>query len=203
MSAHPYLDITIPTLSDPTLAPSNQHVVSIHAQFAPYKLKGGDWDTKREELGNTIIATLSEYAPDIRQLIKGQRVITPVDLETKYGFRGGHIHHGEMSLDQLFAFRPVIGCARYRTPIEGLYLCGAGTHPGGGLSGGSGLNASREILYRGKRFELVFFVEALRDRVEQPKPTARDFLGEQPIEISECKVSAFRGRQLLGRVDRR
>jgi phytoene dehydrogenase-like protein len=151
MPAHPYLDITIPTLSDPTLAPSNQHVLSIHAQFAPYKLKAGDWDTKREELGNTIIATLSEYAPDIGQLIKGQRVITPVDLETKYGFRGGHIHHGEMSLDQLFAFRPVIGCARYRTPIEGLYLCGAGTHPGGGLSGASGFNASREVIRDLKR----------------------------------------------------
>jgi phytoene dehydrogenase-like protein len=146
LSGRPYLDITIPTLSDSTLASGGQHVLSIHAQFAPYKLKAGDWDTKREELGNTIMATLSEYAPQIEELIIGRRVITPLDLETKYGFRGGHIHHGEMSLDQLFAFRPVIGCARYGTPIERLYLCGAGTHPGGGLTGASGLNASRKII---------------------------------------------------------
>ena len=109
-------------------------------------MKAGDWETKREELGDSIIATLSEYAPHIEQLIMGRRVLTPLDLETKYGFRGGHMHHGEMSLDQLFAFRPVIGCTRYRTPIERLYLCGAGTHPGGGLTGASGLNASREVI---------------------------------------------------------
>jgi phytoene dehydrogenase-like protein len=146
MSPQPYLDITIPTLSDPSLAPSGQHVMSIHAQFAPYKLKGGGWERRRAELGDTIIAALAEYARDIRELMLSRRVITPLELETKYGFRGGHIHHGEMSLDQLFAFRPVIGSARYRTPVERLYLCGAGTHPGGGLSGGSGLNASREII---------------------------------------------------------
>jgi phytoene dehydrogenase-like protein len=146
LSPHPYLDIRIPTLSDPALAPSGQHVMSIHAQFAPYKLKNGAWDEGREDLGETIIATVAEYAPRLKQLILGQRVITPVDLEKKYGFRGGHIHHGEMSLDQLFAFRPVIGCARYRTPVERLYLCGAGTHPGGGLTGASGLNASREVI---------------------------------------------------------
>jgi len=146
MSPHPYLDITIPTLSDPALAPNPQQVMSIHAQFAPYKLKSGAWQERREELGEKIIATLADYAPKVKELILGQRVITPADLEAKYGFRGGHIHHGEMSLDQLFAFRPVIGCARYRTPVEGLYLCGAGTHPGGGLTGASGLNASREII---------------------------------------------------------
>jgi phytoene dehydrogenase-like protein len=146
ISPQPYLDITIPSLSDPALAPSGQHVMSIHAQFAPYKLKGSDWDTRREELGDTVVAALAEYAPNVKELILSRRVITPLDLESKYGFRGGHIHHGEMSLDQLFAFRPFIGAARYRTPVERLYLCGAGTHPGGGLSGGSGLNASREII---------------------------------------------------------
>lgn len=146
LSPHPYLDITIPTLTDPALAPANQHVMSIHAQFAPYKLKTGDWSVKSEELAETIIGTLEEYAPGVKKLILGQRTITPLDLETTFGFRGGHIHHGELSLDQLFAFRPVIGCARYRTPIERLYLCGAGTHPGAGLTGASGLNASREIL---------------------------------------------------------
>ncbi len=151
MSPQPYLDITIPTLTDPTLAPSGTELMSIHAQFAPYKLKGGDWEARREELGERIISTLAKYAPEVKELILGCRVITPRDLETKYGFRGGHIHHGEMSLDQLFAFRPVIGSARYRTPIERLYLCGAGTHPGGGLTGAAGLNASREIIQDLKR----------------------------------------------------
>ena len=146
LSPHPYLDIIVPTVTDPSLAPANQHVMSIHAQFAPYKLKAGSWEAKREKLAATILGTLEQYAPGVKKLILGQRVITPLDLETRYGFRGGHIHHGEMSLDQLFAFRPVIGCARYRTPIERLYLCGAGTHPGGGLTGASGLNASRELI---------------------------------------------------------
>lgn len=146
ISPQPYLNITIPTINDPSLAPSGAHVMSIHGQFAPYKLKNGDWNSRREELGDSIVNTLSEYAPDLKQLILARRVVTPLHLETKYGFRGGHIHHGEMSLDQFFAFRPVIGCAQYRTPIEGLYLCGAGTHPGSGLTGASGLNASLEIL---------------------------------------------------------
>jgi len=146
ISPRPYLDVTIPTLTDPSLAPSGAHILSIHAQFAPYKLKHGEWSSRREELGDTIVETLSEYARGIKSLIVGRRVLTPLDLETQYGFRGGHIHHGEMSLDQFFAFRPVLGCAQYRTPIKGLYLCGAGTHPGGGLTGASGLNASREMI---------------------------------------------------------
>jgi phytoene dehydrogenase-like protein len=125
--------------------------MSIHAQFAPYKLKNGDWNSRGDELGDTIVSTLSDYAPDLKQLILAQRVVTPLHLETTYGFRGGHIHHGEMSLDQFFAFRPVLGSAQYRTPIEGLYLCGAGTHPGGGLTGASGLNASREAIKDLKR----------------------------------------------------
>ncbi|HYW70491.1 MAG TPA: NAD(P)/FAD-dependent oxidoreductase [Pyrinomonadaceae bacterium] len=146
ISSQPYLQLTIPTLNDATRAPQGAHVMSIQAQFAPYKLKNGDWQARREELGDTVVDALSEYAPDLKRLIIARRVITPLDLETSYGFRGGHIHHGEMSLDQFFAFRPVIGCAQYRTPIEGLYLCGAGTHPGSGLTGASGLNASREVI---------------------------------------------------------
>lgn len=151
ISERPYLDIVMPTINDPALAPGGAHVMSIHAQFAPYKLKHGDWDLRREELGETIVGALSEYAPDISRLILARRIVTPLDLETKYGFRGGHIHHGEMSIDQFFAFRPVIGCAQYHTPIKGLYLCGAGTHPGGGLTGASGLNASREAIKDLKR----------------------------------------------------
>jgi len=145
-SAQPYLDITIPSLTDSSLAPNGAHIMSIHVQFAPYRLKSGDWNSRREELGDTVIDGLSEYAPNVKDLILARQVITPLDLEQTYGLSGGHIHHGEMSLDQLFAFRPLIGWAKYRTPIKGLYLCGAGTHPGGGITGGPGFNASREII---------------------------------------------------------
>lgn len=145
-SARQYLDITIPTLTDSSLAPAGAHLLSIHAQFAPYKLKDGDWNSRREELGNAIVNTLSDYAPNLKELIVARQVFTPLDLETTFGLNGGHIHHGEMSIDQLFAFRPLIGWARYRTPIKGLYLCGAGTHPGGGVTGAPGMNASREIM---------------------------------------------------------
>jgi len=145
-SPQPYLDITIPTLTDPSLAPNGAHVMSIHAQFAPFKLKDGDWNSRREELGDAVVNILSDYAPNLKESIVARQVVTPLDLEKTYGLSGGHIHHGEMSLDQLFAFRPLIGWARYRTPIKGLYLCGAGTHPGGGVTGAPGLNASREII---------------------------------------------------------
>jgi phytoene dehydrogenase-like protein len=152
ISARPYMDVTLPSINDSTLAPSGgAHVMSIHAQFAPYKLKNGDWNSRRDELGNTVIDALSDYAPDLKRLIIARRVLTPLDLEMTYGFRGGHIHHGEMSIDQFFTFRPVIGSAQYRAPIKGLYLCGAGTHPGSGLTGASGMNASREVLRELKR----------------------------------------------------
>jgi phytoene dehydrogenase-like protein len=146
LSPRPYLDVTIPSVTDPSLAPSGAHVMSIHAQFAPYKLKEGDWDSRREELGDVIVDTLTEYAPDLKQLIVGRQVLTPRDIERTFGLTGGHIHQGEMSLDQLFAFRPFIGAAQYRMPVKGLYLCGAGTHPGGGVTGAPGFNASREII---------------------------------------------------------
>ncbi|MEP6742916.1 MAG: NAD(P)/FAD-dependent oxidoreductase, partial [bacterium] len=146
ISSRPYLDIRIPSLSDSSLAPNGAHVMSIHAQFAPYHLQDGDWNSRRDPLGDMVVATLSDYSPNLRDLIVGRRVITPLDLEQTYGLRGGHIHHGEQSLDQLFAFRPLIGWAQYRTPIKGLYLCSAGTHPGGGITGGPGANAAREII---------------------------------------------------------
>ncbi len=146
MSEHPYLDVTIPTLSDPGLAPAGKHVMSIHAQYAPYRLKGGDWNARREALGDTVVKTLTAYAPNLKDLILKGEVLTPADLETTYGLTGGHIFHGELALDQLFTMRPLIGWARYRTPIRNLYLCGSGTHPGNGLTGGSGANAAKEIL---------------------------------------------------------
>jgi phytoene dehydrogenase-like protein len=145
-SKQPYMDITIPTLTDPALAPAGQHVLSVFVQFAPYDLKEGDWPTRREEFGDACLNALTDYAPNLRELIIHRQVITPLDLEQTYSLTGGHILHGEPSLDQFFTFRPVIGYAQYRTPIKGLYLCGAGTHPGGGLTGAPGANASREIL---------------------------------------------------------
>lgn len=150
-SPAPYLDVTIPSLIDPSLAPRGAHVMSIHVQFAPYKLKDGDWRSASQPLGETVVNTLSNYAPNLKELILARQVITPLDLETTYGLSGGHIFHGEQSLDQFFVFRPLLGWSQYRTPIKGLYLCGSGTHPGGGLNGGPGANAAREIVKDLKR----------------------------------------------------
>ena len=145
-SPQPYLDITIPSLMDPSLAPAGAHVMSIHVQYAPYRLKSGDWGARRHQLGDAVVKTLSDYAPQICDTIAARQVLTPVDLERTYGLTGGHIFHGEHALDQLFAFRPLLGWAQYRTPIHRLYLCGSGTHPGGGIAGASGANASREVI---------------------------------------------------------
>ena len=145
-SPRPHLDVTIPSLTDPALAPAGAHVMSIAAQFAPYRLRGSDWPTAAPAFADAVIDTLAEYAPNLKRLILARQVITPRDLESTYGLTGGHIFHGELALDQLFTMRPLLGWARYRTPIQGLYLCGAGTHPGYGVSGLSGLNAAREIL---------------------------------------------------------
>ena len=144
-SAEPYLDIAIPSIGDPSLAPAGKHVMSIHVQFAPYKLKQGEWTGRRDEFVGHVIEQLENYAPGLRDLIVAAQVITPLDLEQTYGLSGGHIHHGEQTLDQVFTFRPLIGWAQYRTPLKRLYLCGAGTHPGGGLTGLPGANAAREI----------------------------------------------------------
>jgi phytoene dehydrogenase-like protein len=146
LSPSPYMDITIPSLVDSSLAPKGCHVMSVHVQYAPYRLKNGDWNTRRDELADAVVNTLAVYAPNIRDLILHRQVLTPLDMERVFALSGGHMFHGEHALDQLFTFRPFLGWARYRTPIKGLYLCGAGTHPGGGLTGAPGLNASREII---------------------------------------------------------
>ena len=149
ISPEPYLDITVPTLHDPSLAPPGKHVMSVYVQFAPHRLEhGGDWSDERprRELFANVMRTLEAYAPGIGGLVEHRQVITPHDLEQIYGLTGGHIFHGEPALDQLFTMRPLLGWAQYRTPIAGLFLCGAGTHPGGGLTGGPGQNAAREIL---------------------------------------------------------
>ena len=147
ISQAPWLDVTIPSLLDPSMAPEGKHVMSIYVQFAPYKLKEGDWNTRRRELGDLVVKTLEPYAPNLAGLVEGMQVITPKDLESLYGFTGGHIYHGELALDQLFTMRPVLDWARYLTPVRGLYLCGSGTHPGNGLTGASGAVAAREIIH--------------------------------------------------------
>jgi phytoene dehydrogenase-like protein len=144
-SKQPYLEATIPSLTDPTMAPEGKHVMSIYMQYAPYKLKG-DWEQQRKALGQTVVKTLAQYAPDLPELILTHQIITPHDLEEKYGLTGGQIFHGDLALDQFFTMRPLLDWARYQTPIENLYLCGSGTHPGAGLTGGSGANAAREIV---------------------------------------------------------
>jgi phytoene dehydrogenase-like protein len=149
-SRQPYLEVAIPSLTDPTLAPEGKHVMSIYMQYAPYKLKG-DWESQRSALGQTVVQTLAQYAPGLPGLILHHQIITPRDLEEIYGLTGGQIFHGDLALDQFFTMRPLLDWARYRTPIDNLYLCGSGTHPGAGLTGGSGANAAKEILKHLKR----------------------------------------------------
>jgi len=142
----PFLDISIPTLSDPSLAPAGKHVMSVHVQFVPYTLAGDrSWSDARQALAATVLATLEKYSPGIGSAIETAQVLSPVDLEQNYGLTGGQIYHGEPSLDQVFTMRPILGWARYRSPIENLFLCGCGTHPGGGITAASGQNAAREI----------------------------------------------------------
>ena len=144
--SRPYIDLTIPTLTDPELAPANRHVLSAHVQFVPYQLRHGTWDENRDRLASIVIDTIEASSPGLRRFVEAVQVLTPTDLESQYGLTGGDIHHGEPALDQLFTMRPFLGWARYATPIRNLFLCGSGTHPGGGITGGSGQNAAREII---------------------------------------------------------
>ena len=145
-SRSPLIEMTIPTLYDRTLAPEGHHVMGVFLQYAPYTLKGTTWDEQREPYTERILDVIEEYCPNIRSIIVHRQTLTPLDMERRFGLTGGNIFHGEMSLDQMFIMRPVAGWARYRTPITGLYLCGAGAHPGGGVMGAAGHNAAREIL---------------------------------------------------------
>jgi phytoene dehydrogenase-like protein len=156
LSPAPYLEATIPSLIDPGLVQSPgpgsrarrvaRHVMSIHLQYAPYALREGSWPARREEIGDVALATLEAYAPGISRLVLARQVLSPLDLEQDYGLTGGHPYHAEPSLDSFFAWRPLLGSARYRLPVEGLYLAGSGAHPGGGITGVPGRNAAREIL---------------------------------------------------------
>ncbi len=145
-SKRPYIDVVIPTLTDPSVAPPGKHVLSCFVQYAPYHLRGSTWDEERERFGDTVVDTLSEYAPNLKNLILHRQVLTPLDLEREFGLTEGNIFHGELSLEQLFFLRPVAGWAKYRTPIHNLYLCGSGAHPGGGIMAAPGRNAAMAVI---------------------------------------------------------
>lgn len=150
-SRRPYLDVTIPTAVDPTMAPPGKHVMSIFVQYAPYQLAEGTWVEKREAFGDAVVNTLAEFAPNIKDLILYRQVLSPWDMEQMIGLTEGNIFHGELTLDQLFFLRPAPGWANYRTPVRGYYQCGSGTHPGGGITAGPGRLAALEILKDWKR----------------------------------------------------
>ncbi len=145
-SQRPLLELTIPTMYDSSLAPPGKHIMGIFLQYAPYTLRESTWDELKEPYTRHVLDLVAEYAPNIHSIVEDVMTLTPLDLERRFGLTGGNIFHGEMSLDQMFMMRPIAGWARYRTPIRGLYLCGSGTHPGGGVMGAPGYNAAREIL---------------------------------------------------------
>jgi phytoene dehydrogenase-like protein len=153
-SRRPYVDIVIPSLTDPSVAPPGKHVMSCFVQYAPYHLKGpstgsgqdGDWDDQREAFGDAVIETIAEHAPNIRDIILHRQVLTPLDIERTFGLTEGNIFQGELTLEQLFFLRPAPGWAQYRTPVKNLYMCGSATHPGGGIMGAPGKNAAKRIL---------------------------------------------------------
>jgi phytoene dehydrogenase-like protein len=145
-SRRPYIDMVIPSLTDPSVAPPGKHVMSCFVQYAPYNLKEGNWDEKRDEFGDTVVDTIAEHAPNIRELIRDRQVLTPLDLEREFGLSEGNIFQGELTLEQLFFLRPAPGWAQYRTPIKGLYMCGSATHPGGGIMGAPGRNGALQLL---------------------------------------------------------
>ena len=153
ISGDPYLEATIPTLSDPSLAPEGTHVMTVLFQYAPHHLRDGHWDeAASDRVADATVRTLEAYAPGLADRLVARHVVTPADLEREYGLTGGHPMHGEHALDQFFAWRPLLGHARYRlAEIRGLYLCGAGAHPGGGITGGPGRNAARAILADSRR----------------------------------------------------
>ena len=138
-SRRPYIDMVIPSLTDPSVAPPGKHVMSCFVQYAPYKLRPGlNWDDQKEAFGDNVINTIAEYAPNIKDIILHRQVVTPLDLEREFGLSEGNIFQGELSLEQLFFLRPVPGYAQFRTPIKNLYMCGSATHPGGGIMGAPG-----------------------------------------------------------------
>jgi phytoene dehydrogenase-like protein len=150
-SRRPYIDMIIPTLVDPSMAPAGKHVMSCFVQYAPYHLVDGEWDEQRDAFGDAVIDTIAERAPNIREIILHRQVLTPLDIERDFGLTEGNIFQGELSLEQLFFNRPVPGWARYKTPVENLWLCGSAAHPGGGIMGAPGRIAALELLREKKQ----------------------------------------------------
>jgi len=150
-SRRPYIDMVIPSLTDPSVAPPGKHVLSCFVQYAPYKLAEGTWDDQKEAFGNNVIDTIAEHAPNIKDIIIGKQFVTPLDMEREFGLTQGNIFQGELSLEQLFFLRPVPGWAYYRTPVSNLYMCGSATHPGGGIMAANGRIASQVILKEWKK----------------------------------------------------
>jgi phytoene dehydrogenase-like protein len=151
-SRRPYIDMVIPSLTDPSVAPPGKHVMSCFVQYAPYHLKDAVWDDRqREAFGDAVISAIAEYAPNLKDIILHRQVLTPLDIERDFGLTEGNIFQGELTLEQLFFLRPVPGWAQYSTPIDRLYMCGSATHPGGGIMGAPGKNAAERIIRRGRR----------------------------------------------------
>jgi phytoene dehydrogenase-like protein len=147
VAEEPVLEATIPTLVDPSLAPDGKHVMSVVFQAAPRRLlRDGAWATERDRVADIAVKTLERYAPGLGELIEARDVITPEDMETDFGLAGGHVQHAEPGLDQFFAWRPLLGHARYAFALDGLYLAGSGAHPGGGITGAPGANAAKQLL---------------------------------------------------------
>jgi phytoene dehydrogenase-like protein len=141
-----WVDCVLASAVDPSLCPEGRHILTCFVQYVPYRLRRGTWDENRERLGDLVVRKIAEYAPNVPGAIVARHVLTPLDLERTYGLTEGNIFHGDLSLDQLFFMRPVAGWSRYRTPVRGLYLCGAGAHPGGGVTGAPGRNAALQAL---------------------------------------------------------
>ena len=168
-SRRPYIDMVIPSLTDPSVAPPGKHVLSCFVQYAPYKLAEGTWDDQREAFGDTVIDTIAEHAPNIKKIIVGRQVLTPLDLEREFGLTQGNIFQGELSLEQLFFLRPVPGWAYYRTPIDNLYMCGSATHPGGGIMGAPRPHRQPGDSQRVEKIGLAAFIQ----RRPRPRPESR------------------------------
>jgi phytoene dehydrogenase-like protein len=146
-----HAELCIPTVHDPSLAPAGQHVLTIGVRSQPYRLRDGQWDDIKDDVADRVIATLGEFMPNLPGSVLHREILSPLDLERRLALTGGHHLHGDMSPDQLLFMRPVRGYAGYRTPVDGLYLCGAGTHPGGGVTGANGRNCAREVLHEVKK----------------------------------------------------
>jgi phytoene dehydrogenase-like protein len=149
-----WVDCVVSSNADPSLAPAGKHILTCFVQYVPYHLREGNWDEQRELLGNRVVKKIAEYAPNVPNTIVARQVLTPLDLERTYGLTEGNIFHGDLRLEQLFFMRPVSGWSQYRTPVDGLYLCGAGTHPGGGVTGAPGHNAAHQVLRDWKKGRL-------------------------------------------------